>query len=678
MATAASRDDDDPDDVANDYDRTSSSAISVDFLKSSLAKGCISDSKDQLKVALLRYHHAIHRSYLVCKSEATQFAVSCPCNRKSKSNQDAEDDAVNFCPFSVRASKKRTEKEGESSNWKITKSTLDHRCNNQGDRKRNYRSADLDNAFKVLSQLKATNAAATTSQTRGQGIAAASELSNLALQATGRPIKLAQARKMLAKLRPETSLEMQLGQFHQLQSYFSKLRNQDPMGSFLLEEKTCQWNPDLTQFQRYYVCLSAMKHAWITGSMRVVVPNGAFMVNGILQNTLLLGIAHDGDGQLIICAFAVVNAATSSNWTWFLQRMMMDFPYMAVIFDEKFDETYDFQRLCKRHGVYFGRSIQSLVEECRRELEGTFKDDFKHEIVNLSKSPTEVIFQNRLQQLRVRSEEVASWFEARTHQFALYTLLDVNRWPLQEELSDDNARLEEIITPVLRAEPVLNLTCKLITWIFVNSFKHREKARKWIASGRQLTDFATREQEQALLEVGELSVSVTGRSGSEWSAQVTDLHTTHWLHVQLNIETFTRDCPCHRAKECGRPCLHVLALLVHERLNFQDPRWYNEMFHSATTIDMYNTQPPDMSTYGVLSVKELVPCEFEKTACPELKKKRRKYTYVAKTVHICSGCGRGGHHFPQCTSPCMQYLYERNRNASLKHASIAAEITNES
>jgi hypothetical protein len=672
MTTSANRDADALDDVADDYDRTRASAVSVDFLKSSLAKGSILDSKEQLKAALLRYHHSIHRSYLVCKSEATQFAVSCPCNRKSKKNQVAEDNGL--CPFSVRASKKRTEKEGESSKWKITKSALDHTCNNQGDRVRNYRSADLENAFKVLSQLKATTAAATTSQTRGQGIAAASKLSNLALQTTGRPIKLAQARKMVAKLRPETSLEMQLGQFHLVQSYFSIMRNQDPMGSFLLEEETCQWNPDLMQFRRYYVCLSAMKHAWITGSMRVMVPNGAFQVNGILQNTLLLGIAHDGDGQPIICAFAIVNAATSSNWTWFLQHMMMDFPYMTAIFDEKFDKTYDFQRLCKRHGVYFRRSIKSLVEECRRELGGTFKNDLERDIVNLSKSPNELIFQNRLQQLRVRSEEVASWFEARTHQFVLYVLLDANRWPLQEEFSDVNARLEEIITPELRAEPVLNLTCKLITWTFVNSLKHREKAEKWIESGIQLTDYATRKQEQELLQVGELSVSVTGRLGSDWSAQVTDVHAGHWLHVQVNCETFTRTCPCHQAKECGRPCLHILALLVHERLNFQDPRWYDEIFHLATTVDMYNTQPPDMSTYGVLSVKELVPCEFEAAATPELKTKRRKYTYVAKTVHVCSGCGKGGHHFPQCTSQCMQYLYERNRDDSLKHASIAAEM----
>jgi hypothetical protein len=144
----------------------------------------------------------MHHSYLVCKSQATEFAVSCPCNHKRKKNQDRENDADNLCPFSVRASKKRAQKESESSKWKITKLTsskwkvtkltLDHTCNSQGDRKHNYRSADLENAFQVLSQLlKATNDAATASQTRGQDIAASSQLSMVALRTTtGRPINL--------------------------------------------------------------------------------------------------------------------------------------------------------------------------------------------------------------------------------------------------------------------------------------------------------------------------------------------------------------------------------------------------------------------------------------------------------------------------------------------------------
>jgi hypothetical protein len=54
--------------------------------------------------------------------------------------------------------------------------------------------------------------------------------------------------------------------------------------------------------------------------------------------------------------------------------------------------------------------------------------------------------------------------------------------PLQEELPDANAALEESITPELRAEQVLNLMT------FAISFNHREKAKKWIESGRQLTD----------------------------------------------------------------------------------------------------------------------------------------------------------------------------------------------
>ena len=115
------------------------------------------------------------------------------------------------------------------------------------------------------------------------------------------------------------------------------------------------------QFKATYVAMSWVKEAWTNsnGMFRVVAADGTFTKNGYFSNTILLLVGYDGQGRLVVLAFAVVSGETSATWHWFIRRVTHHFPGMEVLLADydKGIQSANFQDHLRAGNIWFFRCV---------------------------------------------------------------------------------------------------------------------------------------------------------------------------------------------------------------------------------------------------------------------------------------------------------------------------------
>ena len=91
---------------------------------------------------------------------------------------------------------------------------------------------------------------------------------------------------------------------------------------------TCFVKTDISQpgkvlFNRFYMCLNAIKKGFKDGCRKVIGLDGCFL-KGVCRGQLLSAIAKDGNGQMYPLAWAIVQVECKDTWSWFLRVLRDD------------------------------------------------------------------------------------------------------------------------------------------------------------------------------------------------------------------------------------------------------------------------------------------------------------------------------------------------------------------
>ncbi|GKC33188.1 hypothetical protein Tco_1040482 [Tanacetum coccineum] len=73
----------------------------------------------------------------------------------------------------------------------------------------------------------------------------------------------------------------------------------------------------------FYVCFKALKEGWIEGCRRVIGLDG-FFLKTICKGELLSAVGRDGNNQIYLIVWAIVNVENKENWSWFMQCLIND------------------------------------------------------------------------------------------------------------------------------------------------------------------------------------------------------------------------------------------------------------------------------------------------------------------------------------------------------------------
>jgi hypothetical protein len=126
-----------------------------------------------------------------------------------------------------------------------------------------------------------------------------------------------------------------------------------------------------------------------------------------------------------------------------------------------------------------------------------------------------------------------------------------------------------------------------------------------------------------------------------------DNRVVEFLAVELDLSTHKITYPCLWTVETGKPCYHGAAVILATQSEWNDPRWFNEMYHVSTYKRMYEKPATAISTAGVLtSYPILLPEAIKQKVRP---KQKRYYESQYLNKRTCAACGDEGHFEKSCT-----------------------------
>ena len=275
------------------------------------AKGSLSNIKGTWLKHNATTGNQVHVRYNVNKNYASYQSICISRDKKGWCTHPSLCNAHLKCD-----GKDRTEME-------ITSLCLEHTCGTDGcgkiQRKRNYKMADIRDVNDVLGDYQPTK--------KREGNA--KQFATFTRRVTGIEVKACQASKAIRALSNDT-IEAQIGQYMMIPSLFEAFNASDTGGTYILEKKPCTWNPDLQQFKRCYVATSMAKTFWAEAGTKMIICDGTHTKSTGFKHVILLAVTFDGNNQVQVLAFAVVDSENGPNWVWFKERLEEDFPGVNV------------------------------------------------------------------------------------------------------------------------------------------------------------------------------------------------------------------------------------------------------------------------------------------------------------------------------------------------------------
>ena len=111
-------------------------------------------------------------------------------------------------------------------------------------------------------------------------------------------------------------------EFSRLYDYAEQLKTTNPRTTVSIRTSK-NTIPGKEVFMSIYICLGSLKSSWKEGCRRIIGLYGAFL-KGVCKGELLACICKDGNNQMYIIAWAVVNKETKDTWSWFLKCIKHD------------------------------------------------------------------------------------------------------------------------------------------------------------------------------------------------------------------------------------------------------------------------------------------------------------------------------------------------------------------
>ena len=77
------------------------------------------------------------------------------------------------------------------------------------------------------------------------------------------------------------------------------------------------------KFDRFYVCLEALKKTWIQYCLPIIGIDGCFMKNNV-SGQLLIAIGRDANNQIYHVAWGIVQTENTASWLWVIKKLKND------------------------------------------------------------------------------------------------------------------------------------------------------------------------------------------------------------------------------------------------------------------------------------------------------------------------------------------------------------------
>ena len=555
-------------------------------------------------------------------------------------------------------------------NCEILSMDLQHTCHeSEAKRKRNYKLKDIA----LLSE--AVQMYQPTANREGN----ARQLKDITKVSTGFTLKTGQAYRYVHE-RSSDTIHAQIGQYMLLPDLFQELKLQDPDGTHLLESQECSWNNDLKQFRRCYVALSFMKHFWKRSLIRMIVIDGTHTKLNAFKHIILIAVTYDGNNEIVILAFAVVDVENKDNWVWFHERLREDFPSFEVIMcdADKGITSYDFQLSQDEAEALTSRCARHLAENCREACKFTMNSTHKNLILSLAKCRTEETYLECLDKIRGHHREWADWLDERKHEFAAYLFLrqDIPRWgkATSNAVENINSSLLDI-----RNLPILYLLLGTIEKIQGKYLAGFRKAQDMIIRKRFVTDHAYNHHQRLAKEAVRRKVFITLDRDDVFHGKVSSGDPNSPLPKFLEVKVIPSEwesyCPCMLYQEEGIRCVHIIALLKEKGHSMENRWWYSQRYHIEQYRDSYSAEVPPIAL-PKLDVDLFYAPPDHKRAAGRPGKVRKDRSWMNKTTNQkqCSSCGMLGHFYSTCDAPSTQFRFNNHYNKAVAWAKEFSSI----
>jgi len=132
-------------------------------------------------------------------------------------------------------------------------------------------------------------------------------------------------------------------QYSVLRDYILELQRTNPDTTVKLDVETnLNPNNETIKFRRIYVCLGALKKGFMAGGRDLLGLDGSFM-KGPFPGQVLTAVGIDSNNGIYPLAYAIVEAETTSSWTWFLECLGDD---LNMFSNSNFTFISDRQKVC--------------------------------------------------------------------------------------------------------------------------------------------------------------------------------------------------------------------------------------------------------------------------------------------------------------------------------------------
>ena len=368
----------------------------------------------------------------------------------------------------------------------IVSCDIRHTCEAESNkRKRNYNFKDMATVSDALKLYQPT------SKKEGN----AQQIADIAKASTGIEMRTGQAYRVVHE-RSNDTVAAQIGQYMLLPSLFALLKEEDQYGSFELESENSNWDEDVQQFKRAYICLSFQKLFWQRAHIQMIVIDGTHTKLSDFKHILLIAVTFDGNNQIFILAFAIVDVEDQDNWVWFHEHLKQDFPCFEVLMSDadKGITSAAFQMSQEEVEALTSRCARHLADNCREASSYRMNEGHKLMILSLAKARTEQSYLERLQAIRDVHPEWAEWLDRRKYEFVTYTFLDrnVKRWGKVTSNAVENVN-SSILD--VRQLPILFLVLGMIHKIQQKYMEGYKQALTWRERNQDVTDYASKEHE---------------------------------------------------------------------------------------------------------------------------------------------------------------------------------------
>jgi MULE transposase domain len=606
-------------------------------------------SKTNLKATWLKFNHDSGYDVKVVQNiETPKCRYFSVCYSAPKTGWKSATDA---CRAHVKAV---GDNEAEMS---ITSLNLSHTCGRDDDnkRKRNYRTRDIcsvSNVLQVYQPAKSGNA---------------KQFAKMTKTATGVSLKHGQA-NLAIKACIDDTIQAFIGQYFWLPSLLTAYKESDPDGSFVLEFHDCDWNENLNQFYRCYVCLSISKHFWSRAGIRLLVCDGTHTRNNCFKHIVLIATSYDANNQIVILAFAIVEVENAESWVWFKEQLELDFADIEVWMsdaDKGIRSNAFSMSMSQSTSAAFqlSRCARHLAENCRENCRGTMNETHNGMIVELAKSMTEEVYSRRLEAIRAINEEWAGYLDRHKHEYVC-CFFGRRRWG---KVTSNGVESINGVLGEARSLPIVYLIEHIVKYQREKYHERYLMACRLSMDGQLISDYCRDIQVRLGDEASKRNVEVIERNHPEYRARVQTQYNAPvvgYLEVYVHLDRRVSKCPCQYFDEMGISCSHVKALLL--TLNRQST-WCASRYSVTTYKDCYSAEIPSMVVAGKLSVDDtLAPPDFKRPAGrPAKKRKDRSYLRKTNVQRECQACGQLGHYARGCTAPDTEYRFNRYRDSAI-------------